>query len=102
MPCEFKRDEHSKGLALIRKGEVRHSPITELEYTMETMQRLISEIAVKYILILYVLFEVSISEEPDVGNPQVRFCEGHASPYTKCINLRKEATCLLDKGFPEK
>jgi len=96
MPCEFKREEHSKGLALIRKGEVRHSPITELEYTMETMQRLISEIAVKYILIFYVLFEVSISEEPDVGNPQVRFCEGHASPYTKFINLRKEATCLLD------
>ena len=25
----------------------------------------------------------SISEEPDVGNPQVRFCEGHAFPYTK-------------------
>ena len=47
MPCEFKSEEHSKGLALIRKGEVRHSPITELEYTMETMQRLISEIAIK-------------------------------------------------------
>ena len=46
MPCEFKREEHSKGLALIRKGEVRRRPITELEETMETMQRLISEIAV--------------------------------------------------------
>ncbi len=55
MPCEFKREEHSKGLALIRKGEVRHSPITELEYTMETMQRLISEIAEKYMLLFYVL-----------------------------------------------
>ena len=57
MPCEFKREEHSKGLALIRKGEVRRRPITELEETMETMQRLISEIAVKYILIFYVLLK---------------------------------------------
>jgi hypothetical protein len=23
--------------------------------------------------------EVSLAEEPDVGNPQVRFCEGHSS-----------------------
>ena len=82
MPCEFKRKEHSKGLALIRKGEERHSPITELEDTMETMRRLISEIAVKY---FYMAIEESISEEPDVGNPQVRFCEGHAPPYTKFI-----------------
>jgi len=29
------------------------------------------------------LTENNISEEPDVGNPQVWFCEGHASPYTK-------------------
>ncbi len=29
------------------------------------------------------LTENNISEEPDVGNPQVSFCEGHASPYTK-------------------
>ena len=45
MPCEFKRKEHSKGLALIRKGEVRRRPISELEETMETTRRLISEIA---------------------------------------------------------
>ena len=96
MPCEFKREEHSKGLALIRKGEVRRRPITELEETMETMQRLISEIAVMYISTFYMAIEESISEEPDVGNPQVRFCEGHAPPYAKLINLRKEATCLLD------
>jgi len=50
MPCEFKRKEHSKGLALIRKGEVRHSPITELEETMKTMRRLISEVAVKFFI----------------------------------------------------
>jgi len=74
MPCEFKRKEHSKGLALIRKGEVRHSPISELEETMKTMRRLISEIAVKF---FYMAIEESISEKPDMGNPQVRLCEGH-------------------------
>jgi len=36
--------------------------------------------------------EESISEEPDVGNPQVRFCEGHAPPYTKFIKF------ILKKG----
>ena len=47
---------------------------------METMQRLILETAVIYIYITAI--EESISEEPDVGNPQVRFCEGHAPSYT--------------------
>jgi len=57
MPVESRFSRHSKGSALIRKGEVRQRPITELEYTMETMQRLISEIVVKYILIFYVLLK---------------------------------------------
>ena len=54
---------------------------------METTQRLISEI-------VYVAIEESISEEPDVGNPQARFCEGHVPPNIQ-FN-RMEATCLLD------
>ncbi|MQY80441.1 MAG: hypothetical protein GH151_14855 [Bacteroidetes bacterium] len=43
---------------------------------METTQRFIPEI-------VYVAVEESINEEPDEGNLQVRFCEGHAFPYTK-------------------
>ena len=89
MPVKSQISEHSKGLALIRKGVVRHRPITELEDTMEITQHLISKI-------VCVAIGESISEEPDVGNPQVRFCEGHASPNIK-FNW-KEATCLLDKN----
>ena len=69
-------DGHSKGSALIRKREVRHRSIAELEDTMETTQCFILEI-------VHVAIKESISEEPDVGNPQVRFCEGHAFSYTK-------------------
>jgi len=78
MPVESQNSGHSKGSALIRKSEVRYRPITELEDTMETTQRFISEI-------VHMAIEESISEESRlVGrNPQVRFCEGHAFPYTK-------------------
>ncbi len=77
MPVESRYLGHSKGSALIRKSEVRNRPITELEDTVETAQRLTSEVAVKYTYTFYVAIEESINEEPDVGNPQVRFCEGH-------------------------
>ena len=89
MPVEFRFTKHSKGSALIRKDEVGHSPIPELEETVEILQRLISEIATRYSSILRAI-KVSINEEPDEGNLQVRFCEGHASPYTdfsKTLNL---------------
>ena len=76
MPAESWFTRHSKGSALIRKSEVRHRPITELEDAMETTQRFIPEI-------VCVAIEESISEEPDEGNLQVRFCEGHAFPYVK-------------------
>ena len=34
--------------------------------------------APNYAQLLYIVTsEVSFAEEPDVGNPQVRFCEGH-------------------------
>jgi len=36
----------------------------------------------------YEAIEVSINEEPDEGNLQVRFCEGHASPYTEFIKTQ--------------
>jgi len=36
----------------------------------------------------YVSVEVSINEEPYEGNLQVRFCEGHASPYTEFIKTQ--------------
>jgi len=84
MPVESRFTRHSKGSALIRKDEVGHSPSTELEVTMETLQRLISEIAIRHSM-FYEAIEVSINEEPDEGNLQVRFCEGHASPYTEFI-----------------
>jgi len=29
---------------------------------------------------------VSFTEEPDVGNPQVRFCEGHGLP--QCLKVK--------------
>ena len=89
MPVESRFTRHSKGSALVRKDEVGHSPDTELEVTMETLQRLISEIAIRHSM-FYEAIEVSINEEPDEGNLQVRFCEGHASPYTrftKTLNL---------------
>ena len=76
MPVESRFTRHSKGSALIRKDEVGHSPITELEVTMETLQRLISDIAIRHSM-FYEAIEVSINEEPDEGNLQVRFCEGH-------------------------
>ncbi|MDP6433601.1 MAG: hypothetical protein QGI15_04700 [Candidatus Scalindua sp.] len=89
MPVESRFTRHSKGSALIRKDEVGHGPISELEETVEILQRLISEIATRYSSILRAI-KVSINEEPDEGNLQVRFCEGHASPYTdfsKTLNL---------------
>ena len=89
MPVESRFTRHSKESALIRKDEVGHGPISELEGTVETLQRLISEIATRYSSIRCAL-KVSINEEPDEGNLQVRFCEGHASPYTnfsKTLNL---------------
>ena len=87
MPVESRFTRHSKGSALIRKDEVGHSPIPELEDTMETLQRLISEIAIRH-SVFYEAIEVSINEEPDEGNLQVRFCEGHASPYTEFIKTQ--------------
>jgi len=87
MPVESRFTRHSKGSALIRKDEVGHSPITELEVTMEILQRLISEIAIKHSM-FYEAIEVSINEEPYEGNLQVRFCEGHASPYTEFIKTQ--------------
>jgi hypothetical protein len=89
MPVESRFTRHSKESALIRKDEVGHGPISELEETVEILQRLISEIATRYSYIRCA-FKVSINEEPDEGNLQVRFCEGHASPYTdfsKTLNL---------------
>ncbi len=87
MPVESRFTRHSKGSALIRKDEVGHSPVPELEVTMETLQRLISEIAIRHSM-FYEAIEVSINEEPDEGNLQVRFCEGHASPYTEFIKTQ--------------
>jgi hypothetical protein len=80
---------HSKGSALIREDEARHRPSAELGITMEILQRLISDIAMKH-SVYHMAIEVSINEEPYEGNLQVRFCEGHASPYTefsKTLNL---------------
>ena len=87
MPVESRFTRHSKGSALVRKDEVGHSPVTELEVTMETLQRLISDIAIRHSM-FYEAIEVSINEEPDEGNLQVRFCEGHASPYTEFIKTQ--------------
>jgi hypothetical protein len=87
MPVESRFTRHSKGSALIRKDVVGHSPISELEVTMETLQRLISDIAIRHSM-FYESIEVSINEEPDEGNLQVRFCEGHASPYTEFIKTQ--------------
>jgi len=84
MPGESRFTRHSKRSALIRKDEAGHSPVTELEVTMETLQRLISETAIRHFM-FYEAIEVSINEEPDEGNLQVRFCEGHAPPYTEFI-----------------
>ncbi len=67
MPAESRITRHSKGSALIRKDEVGHSPITELEETIETLQRLISEIATTYSFRLCAI-EESINEEPYEGN----------------------------------
>ena len=87
MPVESRFTRHSKGSALIRKDVVGHRPITELEVTIETLQRLISDITIRHSM-FYEAIEVSINEEPDEGNLQVRFCEGHASPYTKFIKTQ--------------
>ena len=87
MPVESRCTRHSKGSALIRKDEIGHSPITELEETMEILQRLISDIAIRHSM-FYAAIEVSINEEPYEGNLQVRFCEGHASPYTEFIKTQ--------------
>jgi hypothetical protein len=80
MPVESPFSRHSKGSALIRKDDVGHSPISELEVTVSTLQRLIPEVGTSYVAI-----EESVNEEPDEGNLQVRFCEGHAPPYTEFI-----------------
>ena len=87
MPVESRFTRHSKGSALIRKDVVGHRPITELEVTIETLQRLISDITIRHSM-FYEAIEVSINEEPDEGNLQVRFCEGHASPYTEFIKTQ--------------
>ena len=87
MSVESRCTRHSKGSALIRKGEVGHSPITELGETMETMRRLISEIATRHFM-SYEAIEVSVNEEPVAGNPHGGFCEGHASPYTEFIKTQ--------------
>ena len=58
---------HSKGLATERKGMRRRVPDTEPN-TARCQDRPYNDMA-------YALF-VSSVEEPDVGNPQVRFCEG--------------------------
>jgi len=87
IPGESRCTRHSKGSALIRKGEVGHSPITELGETMETMRHLISEIATKHFM-SYEAIEVSVNEEPVAGNPHGGFCEGHASPYTEFIKTQ--------------
>ena len=87
MPVESRYTRHSKGSALIRKDEAGHSPDTELGLTMETLQRLISEIALRYYM-SYEVIEVSINEEPVAGNPHGGFCEGHASPYTEFIKTQ--------------
>jgi hypothetical protein len=87
MPVESRYTRHSKGSALIRKGEAGHSPDTELGVTMETLQRLISEIAIRHSM-FYKAIEESVNEEPDEGDPPVRFCEGHASPYTEFIKTQ--------------
>ena len=80
MPVESPFSRHSKGSALIRKDDVGHSPISELEVTVLSLQRLIPEVGTSYVAI-----EESVNEEPDEGNLQVRFCEGHAPPYTEFI-----------------
>jgi hypothetical protein len=68
---------------------------------METLQRFISEIALRYYM-SYEVIEVSINEEPVAGNPHGGFCEGHAfagnphggfceghaSPYTEFIKTQ--------------
>jgi len=76
MPAESRLSRHSKGSALIRKDEAGHSPIPELEVAMATLQRLISDIAIRHSM-PYEAIEVSINEEPYEGNLQVRFREGH-------------------------
>ncbi len=86
MPVESPFLRHSKGSALIRKDGVGHSPNSELEETMLTLHRLILAMDTLFC----VAIKESINEEPDEGNFQVRFCEGHASPYTrftKTLNL---------------
>ena len=88
MPVESRFTRHSKGSALVRKDEVGHSPNSELEETMLTLRRLIPEMVTRYSSIFYVVIEESINEEPDEGNLQVRFCEGHASPYTEFIKTQ--------------
>jgi len=85
MPVESRFTRHSKGSALICKDVVGHSPVTELEETMATLQRLISETATRHSSMFIVSIEESINEEPDEGNLQVRFCEGHAPPCTEFI-----------------
>jgi hypothetical protein len=87
MPVESRFTRHSKGSALVRKDEVGHSPVTELEVTMETLQSFISEIAIRHSM-SYEVIEVSINEEPVAGNPHGGFCEGHASPYTEFIKTQ--------------
>ncbi len=83
MPVEFRSLRHSKGSALMCKGETGYWPGTELEETMNVPQRLLSETSTRHITLPYVAVKVSINEEPDEGNLQVRFSEGHAFPCTK-------------------
>jgi len=75
MPVASYFSRHSKGSALIRRDDLGHSPISELEITVSTLQRLIPDLGTRYVAIVE-----SINEEPDEGNLQVRFCEGHGLP----------------------
>jgi hypothetical protein len=81
MPVASRSPRHSKGSALIRKDGVGHSPNSELEETMLTLHRLILAMDTLFC----VAIKESINEEPDEGNLQVRFCEGHAPPCTEFI-----------------
>ena len=55
-----------------------HIPNTELEHYMKHTKPYNGG---NHNSVYYVVNKMSISEEPDVGNSQVRFCEGHASSY---------------------
>ncbi len=90
MPVESRFSRHSKGSALIRKDEVGHSPISELEDTMTTSQHLISEIATKNIFIFYVLLKrvlVKSRMREIFKSGSVRGMRLLTMKFTKTLNL---------------